>query len=207
MSPPTPDPAETRPSLLLRLRDPADRASWGAFAGVYGPLVKGYCRHHGLQDADADDVSQEVLLRVARAIGSFEYDPARGRFRDWLGAVARNAVRRAANRDRTAARGTGADDRPELDGAATAEPDPEWVARYQAGLLAAACDRARPHFEPHTWAAFERVWRDRVSAAEVAAELGLPIHAVYVAKSRVVKRLRDELVFLAEDMPHALPPD
>ncbi|MBX9628695.1 MAG: sigma-70 family RNA polymerase sigma factor [Gemmataceae bacterium] len=207
MTPATPEPTDTRASLLVRLRDPADRVSWGLFAAVYGPLVKGYCRHHGLQDADADDVSQEVLLRVTRSIGGFEYDPGRGRFRDWLGTVARNAVRRFHGRQAGAPRGTGADDRPELDGADPGDPDPEWVARYQAGLLAAACDRARPHFEPHTWRAFERAWLDQVPAADVAAELGLPIHAVYVAKSRVVGRLRAELAYLAEDMPHAGPPE
>jgi RNA polymerase sigma-70 factor (ECF subfamily) len=191
--------------LLLRLRDATDKASWNTFVAAYGPMIRGYCQYQGLQEADAADVSQEVLVRVVRSIGSFEYRPDIGRFRDWLGAVVRNAVRRFQNRDQSTPHGTGADDRPELDVAGPA--DPEWTSRYQAGLLTAACDRAKPHFEPHTWRAFESVWLERTPAPAVAHELGLPIHAVYVAKSRVLQRIREELLFLAEDMPHAFPPD
>ncbi len=198
-------PPETSASLLIRLRDATDKASWGTFVAVYGPMIRGYCQYQGLQEADAADVSQEVLVRVVRSIGAFEYQPTLGRFRDWLGAVVRNSVRRFRDRDRTAPHGTGAEERPDLDVAGPA--DPEWTSRYQAGLLAAACELAKPHFEPHTWRAFERVWLERAPAPEVADELGLAVHAVYVAKSRVLQRLREELLFLAEDMPHAFPPD
>lgn len=201
-----PNQIDTPASLLLRLRDSTDKESWRIFVEVYGPLIRGYCRHRGLQEADAADASQEVLIRIAKAIGRFEYQPERGRFRDWLGTVSRNAVKRYQERNRQQ-RGKGGEDRPELDVAAPGEPDPEWTTRYQSRLLAAACDRVRDRFEPHTWRAFEGVWLERRSAQEVAAELGLPLHNVYVAKSRVIQKLREELKFLAEDIPHSLPAD
>src|SRR5262245_51158989 len=77
----------TRPSLLVRLRDAGDSASWQTFVDLYGPVLYRYARRRGLQDADATDVAQEVLAEVARCIRAFEYQPERGRFRDWLGTV------------------------------------------------------------------------------------------------------------------------
>src|SRR5882762_6857982 len=77
----------TRPSLLLRIKDAQDDDAWTTFVEVYAPLVYRYCRRNGLQDSDSADVAQEVLAQVARSIRQFEYDPGRGRFRDWLGAV------------------------------------------------------------------------------------------------------------------------
>src|SRR5579871_3983768 len=89
----------TRSTLLLRLRDPRDGAAWGEFVDLYGPLVYGYLRKQGLQDADAADLCQDVLAAVAGAIGRLEYDPARGAFRNWLFTVVRRKLsnwRRAA---------------------------------------------------------------------------------------------------------------
>ena len=88
------DPRATKPSLLLRIRDATDSASWNEFAEIYGPIIRSYCRRRGLQPTDADDVVQEILTRVARSIGTFEYEPGRGRFRDWLGTVTRNRITR-----------------------------------------------------------------------------------------------------------------
>src|SRR5262249_49109996 len=82
----------TRASLLLRLRDPRDGAAWGEFAEVYAPLVYGYARKQGLQDADAADLTQDVLTAVAGAVGRLEYDPARGAFRNWLFTVVRRKL-------------------------------------------------------------------------------------------------------------------
>src|SRR5271165_2382604 len=78
------DAMQTRPSLLLRLRNGSDADAWRTFIGIYAPLVYGFARRHGLQDADASDLTQEVSGEVCRAIRSFEYQPERGRFRDWL---------------------------------------------------------------------------------------------------------------------------
>src|SRR6516165_9702289 len=82
----------TRASLLLRLRDPRDAAAWGEFVDLYAPLVYGYLRKQGLQDADAADLTQDVLTAVAGAIGRLEYDPARGAFRNWLFTVVRRKL-------------------------------------------------------------------------------------------------------------------
>src|SRR6516162_1714017 len=82
----------TRASLLLRLRDRRDAAAWDEFVDRYAPLVYGYLRKQGLQDADAADLSQEVLRAVAGAIGRLEYDPARGAFRNWLFTVVRRKL-------------------------------------------------------------------------------------------------------------------
>src|SRR6201982_2616634 len=82
----------TGASLLIRLRDPRDAAAWKEFVELYAPLVYGYARKQGLQDADAADLCQEVLGAVAGAVGRLEYDPQRGAFRNWLFTVVRNKL-------------------------------------------------------------------------------------------------------------------
>ena len=192
----------TRPSLLVRLRD-GDNDAWRTFVTTYSPLIFGYCRKHGLQEADAADVAQEVLAGVARSLRSFRYQPERGRFRDWLGAVTRTKMNRYLHKELQGARGAGGDEADaSLDEVAALEADSEWTAAFNASVLQAALERIRPHFEPPSWRAFESVWVDNRPAAEVARELGLGVASVYVAKSRVLKRLHDEILMLAEDIPH-----
>ena len=89
-----PVPNATRPSLLLRLRDPGDDDAWRTFVETYSPLVCAYCRRRGLQDSDVADVTQEVMTQVLRSITAFTYQPDRGRFRDWLGAITRTKLLR-----------------------------------------------------------------------------------------------------------------
>src|SRR4051812_32606436 len=105
-----PDIPSTRPSLLLRLRDPPDGAAWGEVVGLYAPLVDGYARKQGLEDADAADLCQDVLRAVASAVGRLDYDPAKGAFRNWLFTVVRRKLSnwRAAQECRPQASGDGA---------------------------------------------------------------------------------------------------
>jgi RNA polymerase sigma-70 factor (ECF subfamily) len=191
----------TRPSLLARLRDAADAESWQTFVHTYAPLVFRYARHRGVQDADAADITQDVLVRVARSMRAFAYQPERGRFRDWLGTVTRNQLSSfLARRQRTER--VGASDRPsEVEEAAAPEADSEWTAAFHAQVLAVALERIRPGFEAVTWDAFLRVWQAGRPALDVAQELGLPIDKVYAAKARVLKRLREEILLLADDLP------
>lgn len=192
----TPSEATTRPSLLGRLRDPADGASWQTFVGTYGPLIYGYCRLRGLQDADAADVGQEVLASVARAMRTFEYRPEQGRFRDWLGMVTRNAIRAFQRRGQDGTASTAA-----LDEVVGPELDAEWTDEFYAQVLRVALGRVQGEFEPPTWHAFEAVWRRGQPPQEVAAQRGVSIWVVYSAKSRVLRRLREEVLMLAEDLP------
>src|SRR5579859_5412636 len=87
------DSVTTRPSLLVRIRDHGDRQAWAEFIDIYAPMVYGYAQKQGLQEADAADLTQEVLRAVARAVPRLEYDPSRGSFRGWLFAVVRNKLR------------------------------------------------------------------------------------------------------------------
>ncbi len=192
----------TRPSLLLRLRDPRDAGAWHTFVHTYGPLVYGECRYRGLGHADAEDVTQKVFARVVSGIRAFDYRPEVGRFRDWLGTLVRNEVNRHLGKevrtpDGRAATGAGV----VLDGVPDRGEDGAWAEAFNARVLQVALERARPHFEGPTWRAFELAWLEDRPAAEVARELGQPLDWVYVAKSRVLKRLWQEVQELADDVP------
>lgn len=195
----------TRPSLLLRLRDASDAGAWQVFMETYAPLVYAYCRKCGLQDADAADVAQDILMQVARTMPSFTYDSDRGRFRDWLRTVARHKVMRFLGKRQRAAETPGNQD--ELDTLRANRADAEWGEAFHDQVLRAAMARIRGLFEPATWDVFERVWLEHRPAIEVSQALGLPIDVVYSAKSRILKRLRDEVLMLAEDMPQFVPLD
>jgi len=194
----------THPSLLVRLRDAQDAEAWRLFVATYAPLVYGACRREHLQDADAADVAQDVMVQVARTMRTFEYDRGRGRFRDWLWTVTRHRITRfqaKMNQERAVRTSEGADALLMC----TMTPDPEWIAEFNAQVLRVALERVRPLFEAATWHAFERTWSQDQPPLEVAAELGLPIEGIYAARSRVLKRLREEILLLAEDVPEFVP--
>jgi RNA polymerase sigma-70 factor (ECF subfamily) len=187
-------PSATPSSLLDRLRSPADDAAWGRLLAMYGPTVECWCRRAGLSADDAADVRQEVFRTVARSIAAFRRDRPGDSFRGWLYATTRSRVtdfRRRAGRQPRAAGGTDAHDRlmelpaEESHESAVADEDVRAVYERCVGLI-------RSEFEERTWRAFWRVAVDDRPAAEVAAELGMTPGAVYIAKSRVLKRLRDE---------------
>jgi RNA polymerase sigma-70 factor (ECF subfamily) len=190
----------TRASLLLRLRDPRDAAAWGEFVDLYAPLVYGYLRKQGLQDADAADLCQDVLAAVAGAVGRLEYDPARGAFRNWLFTVVRRKLVnwRAAQAIRVRGSGDTAtrqllEERPAPEG-----EQAEWEAEWERQVFAWACEQVRRDVSDVTWQAF---WRTAVGAEpgrDVAADLGLSVAAVYLARSRVLARLK-ELVRSAQE--------
>jgi RNA polymerase sigma factor (sigma-70 family) len=192
--------SSTTPSLLLRIRNPSDAEAWKTFVDVYGRLVYRHCRSRGLRHEDAENVTQEVFAQISQSIRRFDYRPELGRFRDWLGTVTRNEINRFLKKEVRTARGNGGaeEERALADIAARGE-DTAWTEEFNAHLLATALARSRPHFEEQTWRAFELVWLERRPAAEVANELKVPIDRVYVAKSRVLERLQQEVQELAED--------
>jgi RNA polymerase sigma-70 factor (ECF subfamily) len=190
----------TRASLLVRLRDPQDEAAWKQFVDLYAPLVYGYARKAGLQDADAADLSQEVLGAVAGAVGRLEYDPRRGAFRNWLFTVVRRKLSnwRAALGNRHRGSGDTATQNLLDNCPAPESAEAEWEAEWERRLVAWAFEQVRPDVAEVTWQAFWRTAVEGQSTKQVAADLGVSIGVVYHARSRVVARLK-ELVQSVQD--------
>lgn len=186
--------AVTSPSLVLRLRDHADAAAWAEFLEVYSPLLYDFCRSRGLQASDAADVTQEVLLRVAAAIRSFEYDRAKGLFRDWLARIVLNEIRRFMKKRTASTTVQGLLDQNVV------QFESSWNEQFHQHVFAKALERCRPHFAEETWKMFVRSWVDKVDSEKVAIELNISVEQVYVARSRVLKRLRNEVAQLADDV-------
>ena len=183
---------QTRESLIARLPDHADSAAWQEFVDLYEPLIYGIGRRHGLQPNDAKDLVQEVLTAVAGSIGRFEADPKRGRFRTWLFRVARNQALiqlRKLTRQPTAG-GDG-----EIEVALKTHEDPvsaetEFDAAFRRRAFRWAARRVREVVQPNTWECFARTAINGETPSNVAEDLGLDVGAVYLARSRVMARLR-----------------
>lgn len=186
----------TRASLLLRLKDDSDTEAWQEFVRLYGPVVYHFGRKRGLQDADAVDLMQEVLRTVAAHATRLAYDPSRGSFRGWLFTVTRNKLYTFLDRRRNREQATGdSTTRQALQAAPDRESDLEasWEHEYQQQLTARAMERVRPEFQKNSWDAFWLTAVDGVPAQEAARRLNLSPGAIYVHKSRVLARLREEV--------------
>jgi RNA polymerase sigma-70 factor (ECF subfamily) len=195
------DSPATRASLLVRIRDPRDTEAWAQFLDLYGAVVYGFARRRGLQDADAADLMQDVFRSVAAAAGRLEYDPARGSFRGWLFTVTRNKLYNFLDGRRRQVLGSGdsgAQERLEA-AAAPADGEAEWDREYEQRVFRWATERVRGEFQEATWQAFWQTAVEGRSAKEVGAKLGLSPGAVYVAKSRVLARLREEIQQLKDE--------
>lgn len=191
--------SHTRPSLLIRVRDAADHEAWRAFVDTYTPLVYGYCRRSGLQDADAADVTQEVLAQVSRSIRNFEYRPERGKFRGWLGTATRNAIGRFWKRRDRPDRGAGGSGPGEVLANVPA-PAEDWNGQFNGHLCRTALERIRSEFDDETWRVFEAVWLQDRKPGDVALELRRKPQWVYKAKFRVLERLKAEVAYLVQDL-------
>jgi RNA polymerase sigma-70 factor (ECF subfamily) len=186
----------TRQSLLIRLRDLADERAWAEFTEIYGPLVHRLARRRGLQEADAQDLVQEVFRAVARAIERYDPDPARGSFRAWLSRIARNFIINLLASRRRQPQGTGdpdvqrlLEDLPEPAG----EDSAYFETEYRRRLIVWAAGRIRGEFSETAWRAFWLAGVEGQQPQEVADALGMSVGTVYQYKSRVVVRIRREI--------------
>lgn len=184
---------ETRDSLLIRVRDPDDRDAWEQFASIYRPVVYRLARARGLQDADAQDLAQRVLISVADAIPSWERATPESRFRHWLRRVAKNEVLKALTRQPKDQAGGGTtavellNRQPDLGADVEGEEERE----YRRQLIRRAAEIVRARADEATWLAFSMTMVDGLSIASVAARLGRSEGMVYAARSRIVRRLRE----------------
>jgi RNA polymerase sigma-70 factor (ECF subfamily) len=187
----------TRASLLVRIRDGHDQEAWRQFVQIYAPVVYGFARKRGLQDADAADVMQDVLRRVAGAAARLEYNPSRGSFRGWLYTVARNRIftfLEAKQHDHGRASG-GTDAHVRLESVSISEWDSarSWDDEYERNLLAVAMQHVQTEVQPATWQAFWQTAVEGKQAQAVGKAVGISAGAVYVARSRVLARLKEEV--------------
>lgn len=179
----------TRASLVLRLRDPGDETAWRDFVELYAPIIYGYLRNQGLQDADAADLGQDALTAVVGAIGRLEYDRNRGSFRNWLFTIVRNRLsnwrRFQKGRPLEGGSATPLEQIPALESMEAA-----WNAEWEQRIFAWACIHVRRDVSDTTWQAFWQSAVENRSGKEIAAELGLSVAAVYQAHSRVLSRMK-----------------
>jgi RNA polymerase sigma-70 factor (ECF subfamily) len=185
----------TRATLLTQLRQaPFDQAGWNEFVERYGRHIYRWCRQWKLQDADAEDLTQDILVKLTQRLRTFTYDPTRS-FRGWLKTVAHHAWRDFNESHRHAHRPTGDSQVEEL--ILTLEARAGLVEKLEEAfdleLLEAAKVRVRLRVAPHTWEAFRLMALDGLPVAEVAAKVDMQVAMVYVAKSKVQKMLKEEI--------------
>lgn len=183
----------TRISLLLRLRDTHDLPAWDQFVGLYAPLVYGFARRKGLQDADAADIAQDVLTSVAQQMRQWQYRPERGSFRGWLFTIARNRLKNWLASTARRMDGTGGDDNlAAIQSQPESMPDAaDWDAEYARHVFHWAAEIVKGQVSEQTWQAFEFTAVEGRSGSEAAELLAMSVGAVYLARSRVMSRLKE----------------
>ena len=191
---------DTRESLILRLPSSQDALAWREFIAIYEPLIIRFAGRRGLQEADAREIAQNVLIAVAKSVDRWQPDRERGRFRAWLFRIARNQLINWISKQATQASSARA-----LDGPALEQfPSEDYRAaeielEYRREMFRVAAAQARDSFSASTWDAF---WRTAVlaeSVDSVAASLELSPGAVYIARSRVTSKIRDIIVQLEDN--------
>jgi RNA polymerase sigma-70 factor (ECF subfamily) len=192
---------ETSVSLLERLRLRPDEASWQRLIDLYGPLIRGWLARYACQPADADDLSQDVLAVVVHELPHFRHDLRRGAFRRWLRTITVNRLRNFWRTGRVRHEAPAGGD---FDQVLNQLEDPDsalsrlWDQEHDQHVVRRLLEMLEPEFEPATWRAFRGLMLEGKPTAAVAAEVGISPNAVRIAKSRVLRRLRQEIEGLVD---------
>lgn len=192
-------PPETRHSLIQRLQDGGDNAAWDEFASIYRPIIVRIALRKQLQLDDAEDLAQQVLLSVLKNIHKWKADPARARFRTWLQTIVRNATINALNR-RPKDQASGGTNSLHQIHQHPDKSDSLWFdLEWQRETLRWIAQQVRGEFESSTWTAFWETAIEQSSPQEVAEKIGKSVGAVYIARSRVMQRIKQRISELDED--------
>ncbi len=191
----------TSASLLDRVRASPTADSWQHLVGIYEPLIRGWLRQRVLPEQDVDDITQEVMAVVVRRLREFQHNGPVGAFRNWLKTITINCLRDHWKRGKHRPLATGQSSVQDIL-AQLADPSSElsqqWDLEHDRYVARRLLEMLRDEFEPRTWQAFQRTALEGVVAADVAAELGLTTNAVFIARSRVLARLRQEAAELID---------
>jgi RNA polymerase sigma-70 factor (ECF subfamily) len=185
----------TRITLLYKLnKNPSDQLSWGEFVRLYGPIIRNWLVHFGLQEADALDVAQNVLIRLTSKLPEFQYDPSRS-FRGWLKTLTHHAWHDFVTEANYRNRGSG--DTGVLQKLQSLEARTDLARRVEAEfdkeLLEMAMANVQPRVAGNTWEAFKLTAMEQLPPQEVADKLGMRVSQVYLAKHRVQKLIQEEI--------------
>ena len=185
----------TSVSFLGRLQDRNDADNWMRLHEIYAPLLRRWLASYEIQGPDEDDLVQAVMMTVASEIGEFQHNGRTGAFRSWLKNIMLNRIRAFWQQRKRS---------PNVDARLSQFADPhselarQWDAEHDQHVLQELLRLVRPQFQPQTWLAFQRTALEGAPPAKTAQELGITTNAVFIAKSRVMRRLREEADGLVE---------
>ncbi|WP_372895106.1 RNA polymerase sigma factor [Stieleria sp.] len=183
---------DTRASLLVQVQAGDDPKAWDEFVAVYRPILYRLARRRGLQDADAEDLAQQVLVSIARSIEGWQKRDDSTRFRHWLRRVAKNAILNMLTRGpkERAAGSTSVQEFLNQQGNDDSGPARELELEYRREIFFRAAALVKSEIATDSWKVFELAVIEDIPIEQVAATLGKSVGAVYAARSRVMKRLR-----------------
>lgn len=194
------DDSHTHASLLLQLGDSENSEAWERFVLQYGPIIYDWCLYWKLQPADAEDVTQGLILKLFHLLRTFKYNRDQGSFRGWLKTLTRNAVHDFFRRHQRMVNADSDVWRTLKDAHANDDLAYRLDQAHQDELLKIAENNVKQRVAQHTWKAFELSRAAELSVSEIAQESGLQIAMVYVAKSKVIRMLKQEIASLGESV-------
>ena len=193
-------PPETRHSLIVRLKDQRNDLAWTEFVCAYEPFLTRLVRKQGTPDRHVADVSQQLLIAIAKSVDGWKPDGKVASFRRWLGRVARNVVIKYMVRERKQVTGQGGSDFLTLtEELPDASVDAEQARRYEQELILWAAELVRGEFRESSWRAFWATQIDGRSVADVAEELGVTTGSIYMSRSRILARFRSHIEDVLDD--------
>ena len=190
---------DTHPSLLRSLRGEGAEESWASFFERYAPAVLRAARFRGLDEHDADDIVQQVMLAIARHIGDFNYDRDRGRFRHWVRRIAESKIADHFRRRPPAVTGLPLDERISDEPSVAEAWEAVWEQEWRLQDLTYCLELIRGSVAPRTFEAFRMYVIEGASAAQTAATVGMSPHYVHVIRCHLLRRIKREIIRLEQE--------
>ena len=191
---------ETRHSLIVRLKDQRNELAWTEFVCAYEPFLSRLVQRQGTPDRHVPDITQQLLIAIAKSVNGWRPDGREASFRRWLGRVARNVVIKFMTREKKQVTGQGGSDFLKLVELTSDDtPDEERSKQYEHELILWAAELVRSEFRDTSWRAFWATQVDGRSVVDVARELSVTPGSIYMSRSRIFARIRSHIAEVMED--------